>query len=100
MPSKNFINNNDNSYRVISNEVPTTLEMLSTNTTTTVQPPKANYSNEDIIKENSRVGSLFASKAFVQLVANPVIGYVTSKHGYHLPFICGTAILLLSSISK
>ncbi len=59
-----------------------------------------NGTDDDIIMENGRVGSLFASKAFVQLVTNPLVGFVTAKRGYHLPFICGTAILLLSSISK
>lgn len=59
-----------------------------------------NVSREDMIKENGRVGSLFASKAFVQLAANPLVGYATSKRGYHLPFMCGTAILLLASISE
>ena len=59
-----------------------------------------NFTQEDMIKENGRVGTLFASKAFVQLVANPLVGYATTKRGYHLPFICGTSILLLSSLSK
>ena len=62
--------------------------------------PPENTTTEDIIKENGRVGSLFASKAFVQLMTNPFVGYITAKRGYHLPFICGTAVLLLSCISE
>jgi hypothetical protein len=58
------------------------------------------FTNQDMIKENGRVGTLFASKAFVQLVANPLVGYATTKRGYHLPFIFGTSVLLLSSLSK
>jgi hypothetical protein len=50
--------------------------------------------------ENGRVGFLFSSKAFVQLIANPAVGYATQKLGYHLPFISGSATLLLSAISK
>lgn len=49
--------------------------------------------------ENGRVGFLFSSKAFVQLIANPAVGYATHKLGYHLPFISGSATLLLSAIS-
>ncbi len=37
------------------------------------------YSPHDIINENSKVGWLFASKALVQLVANPFIGTFANK---------------------
>jgi hypothetical protein len=36
----------------------------------------------------------------LQLFANPLVGYFTAKRGYHLPFLCGTAVLLFSSIRK
>ena len=56
--------------------------------------------SESLIHENTRVGALFASKAFVQLVINPIVGVATEKIGYQVPFLSGTVILLLSSFSK
>ena len=56
--------------------------------------------SESLIHENTRVGALFASKAFVQLVINPVVGVATEKIGYQVPFLSGTVILFLSSFSK
>ena len=56
--------------------------------------------SESLIHENARVGALFASKAFVQLIINPIVGVATQKIGYQIPFLTGTGILLLSSISK
>jgi hypothetical protein len=53
-----------------------------------------------MISENGRVGALFASKAFVQLVFNPFVGKATQKYGYELPFLIGTGFLLLSALSK
>lgn len=53
-----------------------------------------------LIHENARVGALFSSKAFVQLVVNPFIGKATVKFGYEIPFLVGTGFLLLSCISK
>ena len=37
----------------------------------------------DIVNENQEVGVMFASKAFVQLIANPFIGKLTNKYEYH-----------------
>ena len=45
-------------------------------------------------------GALFASKAFVQLAINPLVGTVTARFGYSAPLMCGTATLLLSALSK
>jgi DHA1 family solute carrier family 18 vesicular amine transporter 1/2 len=51
------------------------------------------------IHENGRVGALFASKAFVQLIINPIVGTVTETRGYTTPLVCGTATLFLSALS-
>ena len=56
--------------------------------------------SESLIHENTRVGALFASKAFVQLIFNPLVGVATERCGYQMPFLLGTAILLISSSSK
>ena len=53
-----------------------------------------------MIQENGRLGALFASKAFVQLIVNPLVGKATNYWGYEMPFILGTGLLLLSAISK
>ncbi|CAL4222223.1 unnamed protein product, partial [Meganyctiphanes norvegica] len=53
---------------------------------------------EDIISENGRVGLLFSSKAFVQLVVNPFIGPLTAKIGYPLPLLVGTHTLIISAL--
>ena len=50
--------------------------------------------------EPGRLGGLFASKAFVQLIANPLVGKATLHYGYELPFLTGTGLLILSSFSK
>ncbi len=59
-----------------------------------------NENKEKLIQENGRVGALFASKAFVQLLVNPFIGIATQKYGYERPFLVGTGLLLLSAASK
>ena len=56
--------------------------------------------SESLIHENTRVGALFASKAFVQLIFNPLVGVATERCGYQIPFLLGTVILLISSSSK
>ena len=56
--------------------------------------------NHRLTEENSRLGALFASKAFVQLFINPLVGKATQKIGYEIPFVLGTALILLSSSSK
>lgn len=55
---------------------------------------------QELLMENGRVGALFASKAIVQLMVNPLVGLITSKCGYQLPFVVGSGILCLSSIRK
>jgi DHA1 family solute carrier family 18 vesicular amine transporter 1/2 len=35
--------------------------------------------HEDLIKETVPVGMMFASKAFVQLLANPIVGPLTHR---------------------
>ena len=51
-----------------------------------------------MVSENSRIGALFASKAFVQLIFNPLVGKATITFGYDIPFLIGTSILLVSSL--
>ncbi|CAF0915491.1 unnamed protein product [Didymodactylos carnosus] len=52
-----------------------------------------------LVKENSRVGIMFASKAFVQLIINPFIGPLTNRVGYSIPMFSGFVIMFLSTIT-
>lgn len=49
-------------------------------------------------EENVRVGLLFASKAIVQLLVNPIVGVITNRAGYDMPMFCGFFILFLSTL--
>lgn len=51
-----------------------------------------------LVEETVEVGMLFASKAFVQLVANPFVGPLTHKIGYSVPMFAGFIIMFLSTI--
>ncbi|XP_055343264.1 vesicular acetylcholine transporter-like [Paramacrobiotus metropolitanus] len=42
-------------------------------------------------------GYLFASKAFVQLMANPFSGYIIDRHGYEKPMMFGLIIMFFST---
>ncbi|XP_041066167.1 chromaffin granule amine transporter-like [Carcharodon carcharias] len=55
--------------------------------------------NESFLsEENLHVGLLFASKAIVQLLVNPMVGPLTNRIGYHLPMFTGFVILFASTI--
>ncbi|XP_053489811.1 synaptic vesicular amine transporter [Ictalurus furcatus] len=57
--------------------------------------PKA---DKQLLNENVKVGLLFASKATVQLITNPIIGPLTNKIGYQIPMFAGFCIMFLSTI--
>jgi DHA1 family solute carrier family 18 vesicular amine transporter 1/2 len=50
---------------------------------TTLSPQEAllRRRHEDLIRETVPVGMMFASKAFVQLLANPIVGPLTHRLG-------------------
>ncbi|CAH8846221.1 unnamed protein product [Trichobilharzia szidati] len=54
--------------------------------------------NEEIGNEHIQVGLMFASKAFVQLLVNPLIGPLTNKIGYSIPMFTGFVIMFTSTI--
>lgn len=49
------------------------------NITTTEDPEKAQR-HKELLEETVAVGMMFASKAFVQLLANPIVGPLTHKY--------------------
>merc|ERR1719195_853068 len=68
----------------------------STTTTTTLSPEERKH--KELVEENMEVGVMFASKAFVQLIANPFVGPLTNKIGYSIPMFCGFIIMFFSTI--
>ncbi|KAJ8983021.1 hypothetical protein NQ317_014318 [Molorchus minor] len=67
---------------------------------TTIDPEELQKSirHKDLVQETVLVGMMFASKAFVQLLANPFVGPLTHKIGYSIPMFAGFIIMFLSTI--
>ncbi|NXK97257.1 VMAT1 protein, partial [Formicarius rufipectus] len=62
-------------------------------------PPRGCPEGDEFLStENVRVGLLFASKALVQLLVNPSVGFLTNRIGYHIPMFIGFTILFLSTV--
>lgn len=56
--------------------------------------------HKELVEETVEVGLMFASKAFVQLLANPIVGPLTHKIGYSIPMFAGFVIMFISTLSK
>lgn len=54
--------------------------------------------HNELIQENVEVGVMFASKAFIQLLANPFVGPLTNRIGYSIPMFAGFVIMFVSTI--
>uniref|UniRef100_A0A336LQF8 CSON011074 protein n=1 Tax=Culicoides sonorensis TaxID=179676 RepID=A0A336LQF8_CULSO len=54
--------------------------------------------HKELVEETVEVGIMFASKAFVQLLANPIVGPLTNKIGYSIPMFCGFVVMFFSTI--
>ncbi|XP_032814984.2 vesicular acetylcholine transporter [Petromyzon marinus] len=52
---------------------------------------------DDDADEDIRIGILFASKAIVQLLVNPLTGTFIDRVGYDLPLLIGLSIIFLST---
>nr|CAD7592130.1 unnamed protein product [Timema genevievae] len=78
---------------------PTPYEPMESNVTT-LSPEEQKHKNrhKDLIEETVAVGMMFASKAFVQLLANPIVGPLTHKIGYSIPMFTGFIIMFLSTL--
>ncbi|GJQ80384.1 hypothetical protein Trydic_g12245 [Trypoxylus dichotomus] len=53
---------------------------------------------EDLEKDNGPLSALLASKAFVQLIFTPIVGYLTGIIGYNLPLLLGCCNMLIAAI--
>ncbi|KAI0209452.1 Synaptic vesicular amine transporter [Lamellibrachia satsuma] len=54
--------------------------------------------HKDLTEVNVPVGLMFASKALVQLIANPFVGPLTNRIGYSIPMFSGFVIMFTSTI--
>ncbi|CAH1373690.1 unnamed protein product [Tenebrio molitor] len=74
--------------------------ITTTFATTTLDPEQEEKElrHKDLVQETVEVGMMFASKAFVQLLANPFVGPLTHKIGYSVPMFAGFVIMFLSTI--
>ncbi|XP_021948937.1 synaptic vesicular amine transporter [Folsomia candida] len=63
---------------------------------TTKKPRRSKH--DELTDETVEVGVMFASKAFVQLLANPFVGPLTNRIGYSIPMFAGFIIMFLSTI--
>ncbi|XP_034940472.1 synaptic vesicular amine transporter-like [Chelonus insularis] len=54
--------------------------------------------HHELLEETTAVGIMFASKAFVQLLANPIVGPLTHKIGYSVPMFAGFIIMFISTL--
>lgn len=61
--------------------------------TTGMVPPPLKADNQDI-----KIGVLFASKAILQLLVNPLTGTFIDRVGYVLPLLIGLVIMFLSTL--
>lgn len=48
--------------------------------TTTLEELEKSQRHRELLEETVAVGIMFASKAFVQLLANPIVGPLTHKY--------------------
>lgn len=55
---------------------------------------------EDLENDNEPLAALLASKAFVQLIFTPLVGYLTGLVGYNLPLLLGCCNMLIASLRK
>jgi len=69
---------------------------FTTQRTTTLSVKEKKH--KELVEENMEVGVMFASKAFVQLIANPFVGPLTNKIGYSVPMFCGFIIMFFSTV--
>jgi len=70
-------------------------------TTTTIRTTTLSQEEKkakELVEENLEVGVMFASKAFVQLIANPFVGRLTNSIGYSIPMFAGFIIMFISTV--
>ncbi|KAH0555167.1 synaptic vesicular amine transporter [Cotesia glomerata] len=66
--------------------------------TTSLEDVEKSQRHKELLEETVAVGIMFASKAFVQLLANPIVGPLTHKIGYSVPMFAGFVIMFVSTL--
>ncbi|XP_075223241.1 vesicular monoamine transporter isoform X1 [Lycorma delicatula] len=74
-----------------------TIDLVNTTIQTDEEILRKNR-HKDLIHETVAVGMMFASKAFVQLLANPIVGPLTHRIGYSIPMFTGFIIMFISTL--
>merc|ERR1719394_2296158 len=74
------------------------MEMRERTTMRATTLSKLEQKHKELVEENFEVGVMFASKAFVQLIANPFVGRLTNSIGYSIPMFAGFIIMFLSTV--
>ncbi|XP_075711526.1 chromaffin granule amine transporter [Rhinoderma darwinii] len=74
------------------------LQWITNKTQEAPNNTSCNMETSVLQEENIQVGLLFASKAILQLLVNPIVGLITNRVGYDLPMFCGFVILFVSTM--
>ncbi|XP_043788912.1 synaptic vesicular amine transporter isoform X1 [Apis laboriosa] len=74
------------------------LGTTSSGETGTTTESEEKQRHRELLQETVAVGIMFASKAFVQLLANPIVGPLTHKIGYSIPMFTGFIIMFISTL--
>ncbi|XP_007526546.2 vesicular acetylcholine transporter [Erinaceus europaeus] len=82
----------DNASAEIAN---TTENPTGTPTTTTRPPFRPRYPTES---EDVKIGVLFASKAILQLLVNPLSGTIIDRMSYDVPLLIGLGVMFASTV--
>ncbi|XP_050559594.1 synaptic vesicular amine transporter [Spodoptera frugiperda] len=77
---------------------PNTTSILQNETQTLNLTAQREERHQELIHETVAVGVMFASKALVQLLANPFVGPLTHKIGYSVPMFTGFILMFLSTL--
>lgn len=83
---------------LFSNEIRSKENSTLLNGLESLSPLQRKY--ESLDNENGVLGALLASKAFVQLLFTPLIGYAVTKVGCFLPMLLGSCNVLLASLRE
>ncbi|XP_022819206.1 synaptic vesicular amine transporter [Spodoptera litura] len=77
---------------------PNTTSIIQNDTQTLNLTAQREERHQELIHETVAVGVMFASKALVQLLANPFVGPLTHKIGYSIPMFTGFILMFLSTL--
>ncbi|CAL7938361.1 unnamed protein product [Xylocopa violacea] len=94
---------NDSQLAFLTSSTLASMELISLPESSSVSPlspeeEEKQQRHRELLGETVAVGVMFASKAFVQLLANPIVGPLTHKIGYSIPMFTGFIIMFISTL--